>query len=208
MAGSKKLKRWQISAVNQMNDVVKRPDFKRDVKKIRAELEADNPVLNVRSKELIKKYNLPRMCFLLVRDYLLTGGYGPAENIPAPIMLLSFKDNYVGPDYDELPLSIYLQNFPTDHVAIDLTGEIQKQDLIDFVNSNWKLIESKLKLIEPTRPGAVKSKQRDKLHLEVLKLREKGLTYNEIAAKKHLEYNNVKQILYRMRHPGRVDRKK
>jgi len=204
MAGSKKLTHWQSSADSKMKDVIKRPDFQRDVKSIRSELDNEQPVLNERSKFLVHKYDLPRVCFVLVRDYLRTNDYVPIEELQAPIMLLSSKDNYVGPDYDGLPLNLYLEAYPNDHVLLELTGEIQQKDIIDFVKSNWSLIEDKLKLIAPSRPGAVKNKQIDKLHLKVLSLREdKKLSYNDIAAQTGLNPDNIKQILYRMRRPGR-----
>ncbi len=191
--------------MRKMQDAIANADFDRDIQSIRRELDDDKPVLNERTLALIKKYNLPRLCFVFIRDYILSGGFGPAEMLPAPITLLSFKDGYVGPDY-EVPLAAYLKAFPNDHVVLDLTGEIQKQDLLDFVRANWDLIEAKLKLVEPARPGAVKMKQMDKKHAEVVRLREQEkLSYTQIAVKTNLTKDNVSKILYRERKPRKVD---
>jgi predicted DNA-binding protein (UPF0251 family) len=198
MAGSRKITRWQESAYNKMMDAIKLPDFQKDVEQIREETE-ESPVLNERTLQLIVKYDLPRLCFVLIREYVLFGTFRPPEEIPPPIMLLSFADRYVGPHY-EMPIEVYMEHTRQERVLIDITGEVQKQDILDFVNQNWKLIESKLKLLEPQRPGAVKLKQVDKLHLEVLRLREEeGLRYKEIAARLNLTEPNVTKILQRMR---------
>lgn len=201
MAGSK-ISRAQKSAYDKMLEIIKHPDFQKDIADIRTRTET-HPVLNEVSQMILKKYKLPRLCYPLIQEYVINGGFRQPQDIPAPVFLLSTKDNYSGPDI-ELPMNVYFEAFPADHVMIDLTGEIKKTDLIEFINKNWKLIEQKLQLIEADRPGPVQPKQFNKLHLEVLKLyEEKGLSYREIAGKLNLTEKNVSQIIYRLRGPRR-----
>jgi hypothetical protein len=156
---------------------------------------------------MIRKYNAPRGVYILMKQYIIFKKVDPSQ-IPAPLAVISERDKYVGPDY-EMPLDLYLKYFPNDHVYLDITGEVQQQDLIDFIKLNWGLIKSKLKLIERQRPSAVKGKQRDVIHAEVLRLREEDRkSYRQIAVLKGLTESNIKQILYRERKHRKVDNQK
>lgn len=210
MAGSKKIPRWQKVAYSKFNEALKSPDFKNDLEQCRKLFEERFVDQHIMAMGLVRKYNLPRGSYILIRHYMsYDGEIAPEAALPAPIVLLSEKDGYIGPDYTGIPYDEYLAGYPNTHVYLDLTGEIQKQDLLDFINENWKLIESKLKLVEPARPGAVKEKQLDKLHLRVLLLKEQDKkSYREIAAITNLTEANIKQILYRLRKHRRVDKHK
>jgi predicted DNA-binding protein (UPF0251 family) len=181
----------------KFRDAMHLPHFLKDMELIRLNFEDDSAELHLPILELLRRYNLPRSCYELIRHKICFGIEMDVATLPSPVILISQKDDFVGPGYD-MPLSIYWKNYPIDHVLLELTGEIQKQDLLDFINDNWTLIESKLELIEPNRPRAVKGKQLAKLHAEVLRLRdEEKLSRRQIAGRLGLEEENVKTILRR-----------
>lgn len=201
MAGSNENPRWYNTAHLKFTDALATKDFKTDIDLLRSELAKDPFELHGLIMFLMDKYSLPRGVYGLIRHYALEGEVGTDPDIVnSPVLLLSSKDQYVGPGYEEIGLQNYLAVYPDNYVRLELTGEIKKTDLIDFINLNWKLIESKLKLIEPNSIGVVKGKQVGRLHAEVLRLNEEGgKSYKEIAYIMGLTTDNVSKILHRLR---------
>lgn len=208
MASSDKIERWKYSAIMKFSEALKLPHFVEELDDLHNNFETREGDLSTWILNIISRYNLPRTCYEQIKYYIIFKSEIDINDLHSPIMLLSQKDNYVGPKYD-LPLNVYWQNFTNHHVLLDLTGEIQKQDLLDFINTNWKLIESKLKLVEPTRPGAVRSDQTRNLKLKVLSMKEqKGLTISAIAVETGLTEEAIKSMLRRIRQGRNNDAKK
>jgi len=196
-AAGKKVSKSQISVYVKFSDLMKRKDFKSELEAI-GKGSGYIPGLNDKIKQIMLKYKLPFTAFDLVRNGILEHPTNAEQVLPA-VQLLSQVDNYVGPDY-LVPLDIYWETYPNKHVLIEITGEAKRDELLAFVENNWDLISSKLKLIAPYRKNAVRRTLAEKVHDKVIKLREVDkLSYREIAIKTGLTEANIKAILYRIR---------
>lgn len=206
MAGSKKkLARWQRVALVAFQDMQNDPDFDSDIKLLRA-IQFDDD-LHIALLQIIRKYNAPRELYSLLEEYVRFARVN-LEAVDPPLFLICEADNTAGPsDVPRVKARVLADRFESQpRVYILLTGEVQREDIIDFVNHYYdELIEPKLELIEGNRPGAQRSKQRDNLHRKVVLLRNEGKTYRQIASQTGLTEANVSKILERYRARKKFD---
>lgn len=164
MAGSKKAPRWQRVALEKFEELKDHPDFEEDIATLRnIQKSASDLLFHKASVQLVLlKYGAPRGLIPLVEHYVIYGEANPSV-IKPPIFIVSEIDGEVLPD--ERPkwmAEAYFEHLATTRqkrVYLDITGEVQRKDIDDFLNTYFKkLIEPKLRKIERLRPGKIKYK--------------------------------------------------
>lgn len=140
---------------------------------------------------MINKYEAPRGVFELLKKYLLylqmEDDLDPSEigeeqlrqfiehesNFP-PIFLVSTVDNTVLLS-EESPYNIAAYNYMANsqnnkRVLIELTADVQQQDLIDYIKLNYAKIEEKLRLLDPDRLERAATRLSPKRDYDIIKL--------------------------------------
>src|SRR5688572_14831171 len=96
MAGSK-LPRWQRVSYEKFQDLLKTTDFVKDLEYLAARYSHNSTELYPWLLWMLKRYDAPRGVFILMRQYIYFDKQIDPTEIPAPMAIISERDQYVGP---------------------------------------------------------------------------------------------------------------